>query len=219
VRRENRKPFSEAMAVLLTYYGGTMSPEIQELYWRNLEPYPWQQVEWVLAEAVRRCKWMPRIAELLEFLEGDPVLQAEHAWGQFWAALQTDTGTYSSVYFEDRALPETIRRVFRSWPEAGWLPRSDSENGPMYQVMHKQFLAVYQQVRRDRQACPAYLVGIFEADNRNLDDYRRGLLPEPGIIYVPRQGPPKVRPLSSVLPEHPIALALAERLSLPERET
>jgi hypothetical protein len=131
------------MAVLLTYYGGTMSPEIQELYWRNLEPYPWEQVEWALAEAVRRCKWMPRIAELLEFLEGDPVLQAEHAWGQFWAALQTDTGTYSSVYFEDRALPETIRRVFRSWPEAGWLPRSDSENGPMYQVMHKQFLAVY----------------------------------------------------------------------------
>jgi hypothetical protein len=58
----------------------------------------------------------------------------------------------------------------------------------------------------------------FEADNRNLDYYRSGLLPEPSIIYVPREAPPQGQPLGSVLPDHPIALALAERLSLPEGE-
>jgi hypothetical protein len=149
VNASHERPFAEALTVLAEVFEKKLSPQLVALYFEALAHYEWELIEMALGRAVTACRFFPRPVELIEQIEGTPeerLAEAEQAWRQFYAALN-EAGTYRSLYCEDTVLAETIRLVFRSWPEASHLPRPESDDGPIYQVHHKEFVAAYQRLR------------------------------------------------------------------------
>jgi hypothetical protein len=109
--QDNIEDFAGLMALLAEVFGKELNPQLVEIYFRALADFSIERIAAAVEEAVRRLRFFPKPAELIELMEGSPDDQAEHAWGQFWLAL-TRIGTYRSLYCEDDVLAEVIRRQF-----------------------------------------------------------------------------------------------------------
>lgn len=214
----HRTDFADAMTILAEALDVELTVRRMETYWTVLNRFEWPAVERALHAALER-KWFkfPQPGELIELIEGTPTErqdEAESAWRQLWKAL--DHGTYRSLFCEDRVLAETIRDLFGGWPQAGELPRADSDQGPMYQVRHKEFLAAYANLRRQGHAYDPYLPGRIERDNtaEQLAAFGQGAM----ITYLPRRGTADAIELRALLPDHPLAVLTAAqaRQALPE---
>ena len=162
-----------------------LSDRRMEIYWRVLEEYDWPTVQRALAEAMRR-KWykFPQPGELVELIEGSPEEQAEMAWQQAQDAMAV-VGAYRSLVFDDAAIAEAVRMVFRSWSEACLLER----DGPDHAVKRREFLAAYRAARqRSLPANAGYLGSLSEASHvsRGLS----GASGEAGLV--PLRGRPHI---------------------------
>jgi hypothetical protein len=214
---DDRDAFFEALTTLAETFDKKISPQLMALYFEVLTDYSLEVLQVAMGQAMTMLRWFPKPVELIELMDGRPEEHAEQAWTQVYAALNS-AGTYRSLYCADAVTAETIRLIWRSWPEAATLPRPESDDGPMYQVTHKEFLAAYQRLerrQRDGERFEPYLQGRLEADNSpdKLAAYRQGEL----VTYLPRTGRPEARPLAQVLPAHPlVALATSETKGLVE---
>jgi hypothetical protein len=201
------------MAVLVEVFDKELTPQRVEIYFRALAAYPIDRIVDAVEEAVRTLKFFPKPAELIELIEGSPEDQAEHAWLQFWAAL-TRGGTYRSLYCEDGVVAETIRRLYGSWADAWNIPRPESDP-PGHQIHHKNFVATYRDLTRQRQRWDFYLVGKFEAENlATMSTWTQGIPAEPLVTYLPVHGDPEPRSLRAISPTHPL-IALIDRITQP----
>jgi len=118
VTEHDFEAFAGFMAVLEEVFGKDLTPQLVEIYFRALANFSIERVAAAIEEAVRRLKFFPKPADLIELMEGSLDDQAEHAFGQFWGAV-IRCGTYRSLYSEDEVLAEVIRRQFGSWANAG----------------------------------------------------------------------------------------------------
>jgi hypothetical protein len=209
--------FAGLMALLAEIFDKDINAQRVEIYFRALASWPIEQIAAAVDEAVRRLKFFPKPAELIELIEGSPDDQAEHAWGQFWLAV-TRSGTYQSLHCEDDVLAEVVRRLYGSWTEAGNIPRPEYDP-PAHQIHHKNFAATYRDLARQRQRWDPYLVGKFEAENlATMPTWTHGLPVEPEVTFLPVHGDPEPRPLRALSPEHPL-IALIDRATQPALAT
>jgi hypothetical protein len=205
--------FAGLMAILAELFGKDLNAQLVEIYFRALADFPIERIASAVDEAVRRLKFFPKPAELIELMEGFPDDQAEHAWGQFWLAL-TRGGTYRSLFCEDVVLAETIRRIYGSWAEAGNIPRPEYDP-PGHQIHHKNFVSTYRDLVRRPQPWDPYLIGRTEAANlATISTWTRGIPAEPLVTYLPVHGDPEPRPLRALSPQHPL-IAIIDRMTQP----
>jgi hypothetical protein len=201
------------MAMLVEVFDKEVTPQRVEIYFRALAAYPIDRIAAAVEEAVRTLKFFPKPAELIELIEGSPDDQAEHGWLQFWAAL-TRGGTYRSLYCEDGVVAETIRRLYGSWADAWNIPRPEFDP-PSHQIHHKNFVATYRDLARQRQPWDPYLIGRTEATNlTTMSTWTRGIPAEPLVTYLPKHDDPEPRSLRALAPEHPL-IALIDRMTQP----
>jgi hypothetical protein len=205
--------FAGLMAILAEVFGKDLNPQLVEIYFRALAEWPIECIAAAVDEAVRRLKFFPKPAELIELIEGSPDDQAEHAWQQFWVAL-TRSGTYQSLYCEDVVLAEVIRRLYGSWSDAWNIPRPEHDP-PGHQIHHRNFVSAYRDLSRQRQQWEPYLMGRTEATNlATMSTWTHGVPIEPLVNYLPKNGDPEPRPLRALSPQHPL-IALIDRLTQP----
>jgi hypothetical protein len=212
--------FVQLMAVLGETFGKEVSPSLASIYFRAFEAWGLDAFEKAVNKAVVSLKFFPKPVEIIELIEGnaaDHITLAEQAWHQLWQALDR-SGTYRSLFCEDRVLAETIRRMFGDWPAAGMLPRPESDQGPMYQVRHKEFVATYARLLKTREAFEPYLMGRTESENDAgaLAAFGQGQL----VTYLPRTGGPESVELRALMPDHPLVALLEaqDRKALPSGE-
>lgn len=158
---QDREAFAGLMAALAETHNEALTPQRLEIYFRVLADWPIEVVAAAVDAAIRRLKFFPKPAELIELIEGSPEDRAEHAWQQFLVAVAR-CGTYRSLYCEDVVLAETIRRVYGSWADAGHVPRPEYD-APGHQVHHKNFVSAYRNLARHPERWDPHLVGIIEA--------------------------------------------------------
>lgn len=201
--------FVQLMAVLGETFGKDVSPTLASIYFKAFTAWDLDTFEAAVTKAVVTLRFFPKPAELIELIEGtatDHTAMAEQAWYQLWRALG-HAGTYRSLFCEDRVLAETIRRLFGDWPATGMMPRAESNDGPMYQVRHKEFVATYVRLLKAREPYEPYLIGRTESENdvRALAAFGQGHQ----VTYLPRSGAPEPIELRALMPDHPL-VALME---------
>lgn len=167
--------FSELMLALSETFNEPFSETRAGLYLDALSNLSIEQVEQAVRLSLRRSKFFPRPAELLELVAGSAEDQADEAWQAFVNAVPS-VGAYRRPNL-DEATMDTVRRLFRTWPDACQrLP----PGGPELLGWRKAFIAAYQQSHRRREAA-ALLASPALA----------GLLPEgagPKSMDAPRSG-------------------------------
>ena len=144
-----------------------------EMYWVALMPYDDEETERAFQEAARRCKFFPKPAELIEFIEGSSEGKEALAWHALLTGIAR-VGSWSSVRFSDPA----IHSVIETW--GGWIQVCSMTTRDL-QFREKDFKELYRMHSR-RDSHQEYLAGRTEFDNR-----KRGYLdriPKPKVVAI-----------------------------------
>ena len=157
--------FATLMTGLAEVFAEPMSALRIAGYFGALKPFDLADVTRAINQALQECRFFPKPAELIEFIEGSKDGQAGKAWALLVEAARKG-GQYASLWMEDFALAAAFRRTFPSWIEfcQGLPPVSD----PMHASWFNRFRAAYTDAKRSLAQEDRYFVGWHEANNRNL---------------------------------------------------
>lgn len=158
--REDFPVFSAKLVELAELFDSTLSESKQVLYFEALSDADLDYVLGAIHHATKACKFFPKPAELLTFINGDEEDNAEAAWMEF-KALARSAGGYSSPTFSDPALAQTIVTVFGSWQGACWTDFSPE----MWAAKRKEFGRVHSVVTSRGIQGQTRLIGFFEQQN------------------------------------------------------
>jgi hypothetical protein len=115
VVNEDKEDFAIAVGALFASFGQDSTKALMQGYWLGLNDLELHQVQIAVASALKRCKFLPRPAELRELLgvnisEEDT---ATAAWGDVLRAVRL--GPYKHIDFEDKLCNAVIRNL------GGWV--------------------------------------------------------------------------------------------------
>lgn len=131
-----------------------------ELYFNALEDMEWDDIEYALSEAAKRCKFMPRPVELREIVRGDDDTRIENAWIEF-KQMARRIGSYGSPVFTDGAGARALIAIFGSWENACVFEASPE----MWASKRKEFGRTYHAFEMRNETAPLRLTGFIERDN------------------------------------------------------
>lgn len=160
---QDARAFFERLAGLAELFNGAgavFSDTKAELYFEALRDLPLETVIGGLNEAVKRCTFMPKPAEIRKLVVGDDEDTAELAWLEY-KKFAKQIGGYHSPTFTDPALADALVAVFGSWQAACW-----SDFTPeMWSSKRKEFGRVYRAMRTRGETEPKQLIGFLEREN------------------------------------------------------
>lgn len=153
---EDKQPFKEAMEAMFAAFDREATKASFMGYWMGLQDMELRSVQAAVALAMRRCKFLPKPAELRELVEGPPETQAELAWNDVLKA--TALGPYKHIDFADKCINAVIRGL-GGWPS--FLSRfTDAESEKWARI---DFMKSYGRMQgRLSSEATAYLPGITE---------------------------------------------------------
>ncbi len=152
---KDKEKFKGFMMVVGELFDKNISQELLDVYWQILKPFNNDQCEEAFKKVMTTAKFFPKPAEILEHLiRGYTSLSA---WQAALGALK-ESGPYTSVCFEDRAIHLTIEMM------GGWPVFCSMEND---QIKWKQieFEKIYKGVCGGDSKFPEHLHGISEKEN------------------------------------------------------
>jgi hypothetical protein len=174
--QQDTRKFSELMAVMAKYFGKELEPNIQRLYFEALSDLSIAEFEIAVHRALKGSKFFPKIAELLEFVEGSAEDQATIAWELLLTAIER-VGFYSSLWVESAVLAQAVRATFGTWTQCctDFHPVFDYEDSTkqvsgltpeMIAARKKEFFGHFRiALRRDRRDSDRYFPGYHEQNN------------------------------------------------------
>jgi hypothetical protein len=174
MKTQHRESFAALMTGIGELYGKSMSPQLISIYWEGLREYEFDEVKVAINLHVRNPdtgQFMPKIADVVKFLEGNTLTQAMRAWQKVNDAMRR-VGTYASVVFDDPIIHAVLADM-GGWMQLGLvqddeLPFKAREFEKRYQTYKVKGPTTY----------PRKLVGMFERDN-SVAGYQT---PEPVLI-------------------------------------
>ena len=177
-----KEKFSELLMVLGEIFDKSLSAGLIMIYFDALKIYTDEQIERAIKTASLTCKFFPKPAELLEFINGNQTDRSVQAWEKFYRAIGR-IGTYQSVEFDDAAIHTTIELM------GGWIAAGQWTNEEM-KWKQKEFEKIYGVVSK-RGNHSEYLPGLGEMENtkKGLREFN----PEP-IFYGEKKVLPKPKP-------------------------
>jgi len=154
---ENKKKFAEMMEACGVVFDRQITEPLADIYWSVLKKHTDEEIQEAFTKAIHACKFFPKPAELLEFIEGSPEDRIAIAYIQLRKACES-IGAYESVIFSDPGL-ETIIEAWGGWEEVCHLPLEE------WQYRQKQFRDLYR-VSMDIKREPKKFTGRHEYVNR-----------------------------------------------------
>lgn len=119
-RRLTLETFEIGMKGMCLNYGRKLDKSdpddkaLMTLFWRALSPYSDEAVGRAFVEVVRRCKWFPRVADLVEIMEPPRQNAAKAAWAEVLGMLHSYGGLHNQYWQTDAATEEAV------WGLGGW---------------------------------------------------------------------------------------------------
>ena len=161
---QDRERFLRAMLTLAETFGETPSEPRLEAYFRVLSSFTIEEVERMVSEAMRGCRYFPKPVELIEQLEGTVEDQAATAWLTLEDTMRR-AGQYATVEFRDQPIiAHAVTALWGTWPDA--VEAFGRAEEPEWQGQRKEFFAVYRMLRR-RSLAVLILAGLHELQNRH----------------------------------------------------
>ena len=173
--REERERVLTALVGTAEVYGRTMSEPAQRLYLAALDGFSAQQVVQALMRHIEdpeHGQFMPKPADIVRQVRGDPELEGKQAWAKLVQAVRR-WGSYVSVAFDDPLIHVIVEQM-GGWPKIGEFTEDELP------FREKDFVALYRS-HRQRGAPPPYqpvLLGLIA--KQNLFHGYPDDLPEPG---------------------------------------
>lgn len=168
--------FRQLLTGIGMLYGKTLHENLIDIYWQALKHLEFSDVNAALQAHVQnpdKGQFMPKPADVIEYLQGSSEAQALKAWSIVAKAVRTEGG-YRSVIFADHLIHAVIRDM------GGWIALCQSKTSEL-PFIAREFEKRYRALLLHPPAdCPRQLVGIYEQQNR-LNGY---LPPEPILIGV-----------------------------------
>lgn len=113
--RLTEETFKAGMAGLgLVYDRDVTSSELNGTYWLALYEYPDEAVKRAFTQVLKTCKWFPRVADLVEAIEGARKNMGKLAWAELKTMLGTWGGMWNHVWHTDGATAEAVK-VIGGW--------------------------------------------------------------------------------------------------------
>ena len=147
------------------YYEKTLPASVISLYWAGLRAYDLAAVEKAMWEHTQSPdeagRWMPKIADIKQKLEGRTQDQASVAWAKVDSAVRK-VGTYRDVVFDDGM----IHRVLSDM--GGWISLG-TKTEDEWPFVAKEFENRYRgyRLRSEAPEFPPVMIGIANAQNEN----------------------------------------------------
>lgn len=180
--------FAQWMKLLGDTYGHIFTEDESEFYWRMLQPYSIDEIDQAIAKHLaspKYCQWMPKVGDILRWLEPSDEIRSLEAWSLVARAIST-VGAYDSVVFEDPLIHAVICSM------GGWITLCHSACRDL-PFRAQEFQKRYQGILTiPPQETPPYLCGILE-HTRSASGYPP---PQPRCIASKQQSlaTPRVSP-------------------------
>ncbi len=101
----------ELLSVAGEAFDKKISPALGRVYWEGLKGYESEAVEIALSRAMSELKFFPRLAELIEFIEGSPRARAELSWAGVLELIRKYGAMKSQVAAVDGATAWAVERM------------------------------------------------------------------------------------------------------------
>lgn len=164
MKTQHREAFVALMTGVGELYGKAMSPELIAIYWEGLGDYEFEEVKIAVNLHVRNPdtgQFMPKIADVVKFIEGSTLTQAMRAWQKVLEAARI-VGTYQTVVFDDAIIHAVIYDM-GGWQAIGQITDEDLP------FKAREFERRYQGYRlKPPTHYPRKLIGVFEVTNHTL---------------------------------------------------
>jgi hypothetical protein len=154
--------FRQLLTGIGLLYGKTLHENLIDIYWQALKHLEFAEVHAALQAHVQnpdKGQFMPKPADVIEYLQGSSETQALQAWTQVVKALR-EVGAYRSVIFDDPLIHRVIRDM------GGWIALGHSKTSEL-PFLAREFEKRYRALVLHPPAdCPHQLTGIYEQQNR-----------------------------------------------------
>ena len=152
---KDKKKFREIMAALAEVFDKEISETLLAVYWQVLEPYQDDEALKALNSCLKGCKFFPKPADILEFLQGKVDDRAVQAWEQVDKTMR-EHGNYVSVDFGDSKIHRVIE-LLGGWSYLGTLTEDE------WKWKRKEFESAYRAIQGN--GGPARVAGLIEQSN------------------------------------------------------
>jgi uncharacterized protein DUF6475 len=131
-------------------------------YFEALKEFSIEEISKAVSAVIRKYKYdcLPKPAEIINQITGNPDDRALLAWGKFLKALQR-YGHYHSVRFDDPVIHSVVQAM------GGWIKIADWQDKEL-QWNQKRFVEFYNSYRNKHEH-PEYLGGLRESENGQAD--------------------------------------------------
>lgn len=160
---DERRKFAALLTALSDYYKSEISKAVAGLYWQGLMQYDYEAVEracWAHTQRPDEAgRWLPKIADLRQILEGSTQDQGALAWSRVDTAVRV-RGTWDDLVFDDALIHRVVADM------GGWvlLGAKEDKEWPFVAKEFQQRYRAYRQ-RGESPDYPARLTGIANAHN------------------------------------------------------
>ena len=154
----DKQKFSEMITAAWESHGKTASPMLMQLWWSTLAKYDMRDVERALHATLMQSEYLPKIADIVNRIEGSGSDQANNAWAKVKDAMQ-HPGRYATVAFDDPLIHACIERM------GGWIKLGDMRVDEQ-PFRAQEFKKQYEGFKRvPPEDYPGKLIGIHEAND------------------------------------------------------
>ena len=175
----DKKAFQQLLTGVGLLYGKTLHAAVLAIWWQALKHCEFNEVSAALNAYVvnpDKGQFMPKPADVIEYLQGSSETRALTAWTQVVKAIREE-GSYRSVIFDDPLIHVVIRDM------GGWIALCQSKTSEL-PFLAREFERRYRVLVLHPPAdCPRQLAGIYEQQNR-LSGFAP---PEPVLIGNPKK--------------------------------
>jgi len=170
----------ESFALLDAEFGDKLTDQQRvfkkELFKKIIGQYPIEKIEKMVIDIIKNRKYnsFPKIAEMIESIEGNKEEEAELAWIYLMEKVENE-GYYNSVTFP---LYPATGGVIKAM--GGWLHFLDSMTNDEEKWIKKEFVKMYPIVK-NRGIYPGHLPGYFEITNTGKGYEEQGIIEGFGV--------------------------------------
>ncbi|MBA7569209.1 hypothetical protein ES695_11590 [Candidatus Atribacteria bacterium 1244-E10-H5-B2] len=153
----DKKLFLQSLNSLESAFGEKLSEDRAKIYWDILKGYSDINIKKAVVKSIRGLKFFPKIAEIIEMIEGKIEDEAEIAWLVLKRKIES-YGGYRSVSFPNNPAIGSVVEAL-----GGWIGICDITVAEEKWIK-KEFMKLYP-IMKKRNNHPKKLTGIIEMEN------------------------------------------------------
>lgn len=153
------KDFCDFIVGVSELYSFKLSEAVIEIYYDVLKEYEFDVVKKSIYELIKTSKFMPKPAEILEQINGNPDEKALIAWQKVMKAIETQ-GYYETVRFDDVVISACVKEL------GGWTWLCEQEKSQLA-FIEKRFKDIYTLRSKVDTQDNGLLIGSHDAKNAN----------------------------------------------------